>query len=150
MQKPAFSFRPGQLRDDYFFPEYGALLPDQLDVHGNQYALMKASRCYSENVTLTCGTCHSPHQKERDNLQVFSQRCITCHQDVEHSFVKTGDIADESLKANCIDCHMPLKASSVITLLTEQKTAAKPDFIRTHLIKVYTEESKNFLKSRNK
>jgi hypothetical protein len=145
MQKPAFSFQPGQVRDDYFFPDYGGPAVENLDVHGNQYALMKASRCFTQNQTLTCGSCHSPHQKERENLSAFSQRCITCHQQATHSFMAEEKVPSATVTANCIDCHMPLKASGVITLLTDQKTAARPDFIRTHLIKIYKEETAKFL-----
>lgn len=150
MQKPAFAFQPGQVRDDYFFPDYGGPLIENIDVHGNQYALMKASPCYTQTQTLTCGSCHSPHQKEREDLAVFSQRCATCHQQVMHSFVKEGKLPEATVATNCIDCHMPLKASSVITLLTEQKKAAKPDSIRTHLIQVYKEEAARFLATRKK
>jgi hypothetical protein len=137
MQKPAFAFQPGEVREDYFYPDYGSPLPDQLDVHGNQYALMKASACYMKSQTLTCGSCHSPHKKEREDFAGFSQRCITCHQQVDHSFIREGKLTAGEVNNNCIDCHMPLKASSAITLLTKQKTAAKADSIRTHLVKVY-------------
>ncbi|RYZ29693.1 MAG: hypothetical protein EOO10_05430, partial [Chitinophagaceae bacterium] len=54
MQKPAFAFQPGQVRDDYFFPDYGGPVIENIDVHGNQYALMKASACYTQSQTLTC------------------------------------------------------------------------------------------------
>ena len=146
MQKPAFAFQPGQVRDDYFFPDYGGPVVENLDVHGNQYALMKASKCFTANQTLTCGSCHSPHQKERENITAFSQRCIACHGQVTHSFAGEGKLASAAdVTNNCIDCHMPLKASVVITMLTEQKTAAKPDSIRTHLIKFYKEETAKFL-----
>jgi len=145
MQRPAFLFQPGQVRDDYFFPEYGSPLPDQLDVHGNQYALIKGSRCFLESKTLTCNSCHSPHQMERDNLAVFSQRCLTCHQQVAHNFTGKEKLPETAIKGNCIDCHMPQKASSVITMLTQQKTAVKPEPIRTHLIKIYKEETARFL-----
>lgn len=145
MQRPAFAFQPGQVREEYFFPDYGSPLADQLDVHGNQYALMKGSRCNLESQRLTCNSCHSPHQNERENLAVFSQRCTTCHQQPEHSFVKSGTLTSATVAANCIDCHMPQKASRVITLLTQGQTAATPDSIRTHLIKIYTDETLRFL-----
>lgn len=145
MLRPAFFFQPGQVRDDYFFPEYGSPLPNQLDVHGNQYALIKGSRCFLESQTLACTSCHSPHQMERDNLAVFSQRCRTCHGQVVHTFEGKETVSATTLTNNCIDCHMPKKASSVITMLTQQKTVAKPDSIRTHLIKIYKEETAKFL-----
>lgn len=147
MQQPAFFFQPGQVRDDYFFAEYGGSLPDQLDVHGNQYALLKGSRCFLQSQTLTCNSCHRPHQQERDNLAAFSQRCLTCHQSVTHRFTGQETLRANALTNNCIDCHMPQKASSVITLLTQQQRAAKPDSIRTHLIKIYGDETAKFLRA---
>jgi hypothetical protein len=51
----------------------------------------------------------------------------------------------KAVEANCIDCHMPLKPSSRIMLLTRQNTNAKPDLIRTHWIKNYPEEAEKIL-----
>jgi hypothetical protein len=42
---------------------------------------------------------------------------------------------------------MPLKASGLITMMTKSKTDAYPDYIRTHLIGIYKEESKRFIDS---
>lgn len=148
MQRSAFNFKPGEIRDNYFFADYGSPLTEQLDVHSNQYALMKGSKCYLESKELTCNSCHGPHHKEQENLQLFSQRCMTCHRQVAHSF--KDKVSSDIITANCIDCHMPKKASSVITLLTQQKTAAQADSIRTHFIKVYKEETERFLAAKIK
>jgi hypothetical protein len=69
---------------------------------------------------------------------------------VAHSFTANDNKRTEAIQNDCIDCHMPLKASAAITMLTKQKTGAYPDYIRTHLITIYKEETKRFLDSLNK
>jgi hypothetical protein len=132
VQQSLFKFKPGDNLYDFYAPEFGRLDTANLDVHGNQTQLMMASKCFQQSNSLTCNSCHNVHVKERDNLAIFSQRCMNCHQDVKHSF------ADNSIQNNCIDCHMPLKPSSLITMLTNQKQVAVPDSMRTHLIAVYS------------
>jgi len=131
VQQSLFNFKPGDKLHDFYAPEYGRLDSAKLDVHGNQTQLMMASKCFQQSNSLTCNSCHNVHVKEREDLAVFSQRCMNCHQQVKHSF------AANDIQNNCIDCHMPLKPSSVITMLTNQKRSAVPDSIRTHLVAVY-------------
>lgn len=131
VQQSLFKFKPGDKLHDFYAPEFGKLDTAKLDVHGNQAQLMMASKCFQQSNSLTCNSCHNVHVKERENLTGFSQRCMNCHQQVKHSFV------DNNIKNNCIDCHMPLKPSSLITMLTNQKTSVVPDSIRTHLVAVY-------------
>ncbi|MGN6401223.1 MAG: multiheme c-type cytochrome [Flavisolibacter sp.] len=145
MQQPAFGFKPGDKLADYFLPEYKIVDVNHMDVHGNQTQLMMASQCYLQSKTLTCTSCHDVHKNERDDMAVFSRRCTNCHKSVDHSFVKEDKKLDAVAQINCIDCHMPLKPSSVITMLTQQKASAKPDFIRTHLVKVYPDETEKVL-----
>ncbi len=145
MQRQAFYYRPGDSLSSFFMPQSRSILTTQLDVHGNQDQLMRASRCYLESKTLTCITCHNTHVKERDQLAVFSQRCNTCHANVQHSFIKEDRNLAGYTSSNCIDCHMPLKPSSVITMLTRHETSAHPDLIRTHWIKIYPEETAKIL-----
>lgn len=108
---------------------------------------MSLSRCYQLSNNLTCNSCHNVHVKERENIAVFSQRCINCHTNVHHTFEDNMKNGSGLIQSNCIDCHMPLKASKKISLLTKQKTVATPDFIRTHLITLYPEETKRFIDS---
>lgn len=145
LQQPLFTFKPGSNPDDYFFPEALHLQPDKLDVHGTQTQFLMASKCYLQSDHLTCTNCHDPHQTEKDNLAIFSQRCMTCHSEANHNFCKMAPQIGATIKNNCIDCHMPAKASKSITLLTNGKESAKPDYIRTHLIAVYNNETKRVL-----
>ena len=149
VQRSLFEFKPGDDLSNFYFPEYGRVDTSGLDVHGNQTQLMMASKCYPLSNSLTCNSCHNVHVTERENLTVFSQRCISCHQQVKHSFAGGNAQLDNAVQTNCIDCHMPLKPSAAITMLTNQKVSAVPDYIRTHLITVYGKESKLFLDSLN-
>lgn len=147
VQQSLFNFKPGNALSDFYFPDLTRPDPEHLDVHGKQSQLMMGSKCFQKSIELTCNSCHNVHVKERDNISAFSNRCQGCHKQVDHSFTKENRSLDLVTQNNCIDCHMPSKPSSLIKLLTKQKTSPQPDFIRTHLIKVYPEETKRFLDS---
>ncbi|HEY9256909.1 hypothetical protein [Chitinophaga sp.] len=94
---------------------------------------------------MNCSSCHNPHAKESDDIAVFSQRCMNCHQTSGDHFCKQKGFAASVLAGNCIDCHMPALPSGNITLLTNGETKPTPDFIRTHLISIYPEETKKVI-----
>lgn len=129
-QRSPFGFKPGDALYDYFYPDLSRpLKATEMDVHGNQYQLLAASACFIKSKgMMNCSSCHDPHTNERNDMQVFSKRCMNCHKAVEH---KTTAVLTE----NCIDCHMPVLPSSAITLLTNGQTSPTPDSVRTHLIK---------------
>ncbi len=80
MQRSAFLFQPGDSLSRYFYPEMRiAGDASALDVHGNQAPLLEASQCFLQSKTLVCTSCHDPHVKERDDLALFSVRCMNCH-----------------------------------------------------------------------
>lgn len=147
VQQSLFKFKPGDDLNNFFAPVFGRQDTAQMDVHGNQAQLMMASACYTQTNTLTCTSCHNVHTTEKDNMVLFSQRCMNCHQQVTHSFTGKNAALDNAVRTNCVDCHMPLKPSSAITMLTNQKMSAVPDQIRTHRITIYDKESRAFLDS---
>jgi len=145
-QKPAFDFKPGDNLSDYFFPDFTR--PEktaEMDVHGKQYQLFTASKCFIKSEGMNCSSCHNPHNNERDQLQAFSQRCMNCHKTEDHTFCKMTALPAATLSKNCIDCHMPALASRSITMLTNGQNSATPDSMRTHLIAVYREETRKFM-----
>jgi predicted CXXCH cytochrome family protein len=145
-QKPAFDYKPGDALSDYFFPDFTRpTRAAELDVHGKQYQLFTASKCFVKSDDMTCSSCHHPHNSERNQLATFSQRCMSCHQAGQPGFCKLKNVSAEVLSKNCIDCHMPALASGKITLLTNGQTSPTPDSMRTHLITVYPEEAKRVL-----
>lgn len=145
-QKPAFAYKPGDPLSDYFYPDPGKpAKPTEMDVHGTQYQLFTASKCAIRSTDMNCSSCHQPHAKESNDLATFSQRCMNCHTTAAHNFCTNKDLPASVLAANCVDCHMPALPSSGITLLTNGQSKPVPDFIRTHLISIYPEETKKVL-----
>ncbi|MBC7510154.1 MAG: hypothetical protein H7320_15625, partial [Ferruginibacter sp.] len=108
-----------------------------LDVHGNQYALLTASKCFKQSMVLNCSSCHNVHQKESNSLEVFAQRCMNCHNDDSHNFCIVKNIDKQTLINKCIDCHMPLQKSNQIIFKTGNEKKPLYELIRTHLIRVY-------------
>lgn len=139
-QKSAFDFRPGDALNDYFFPDFfRPAKPKEMDVHGTQYQLFTASKCFIKSRNMNCSSCHNPHSNERGNVQVFSLRCMECHNSAGHTFCKMTALPTAKLVENCVDCHMPALPSGSIKLLTDAKVSPVADSIRTHLITIYQE-----------
>lgn len=141
---PAFTYAVGDKLNDYLESATSADSLPMLDVHGNQYGLLTSSRCFRMS-QMDCSSCHNTHVTERNNPLLFSQRCATCHSDVQHSFATTAN--RKAITANCIDCHMPALPSSKITLLVNGKKATVPDYVTTHHITIYPDQTKTFLQS---
>src|SRR5205814_10131202 len=111
--RPPFSFVAGDKLDDYSRPDYKQDSAAGLDVHGNQYGLLLASKCFKNSAVLNCSSCHDPHRKETD-LAIFSQKCMTCHKPGTSSFCTVNHKGTMNLTMNCIDCHMPKMLSNKI------------------------------------
>jgi hypothetical protein len=127
---PAFSYVPGRPLSDYFKP-IPSETAEHPDVHGNQVGLLQRSRCYRSSETMTCSTCHDVHAPERA-AAAYSDRCLTCHEWQSCGVAKT---MGEKIKANCIDCHMPVEPTNVIVSETAGKEVRAT--MRNHWIKVY-------------
>lgn len=145
--KPAFSFLPGDKLDDFFKPDYNKDNAASLDVHGNQYGLLTASKCFKQSMVLNCSSCHNVHQVETNKIQVFAQRCMNCHNENNQNFCTVKNTDRETLINKCIDCHMPLQESHQITFNTGKKRKILYDSIRTHLIGIYREPKINARKN---
>ncbi|MEP7106528.1 MAG: multiheme c-type cytochrome [Ferruginibacter sp.] len=142
--KQPFSFVTGDKLDDYSTPDYKPDSTVQLDVHGNQYGLLTASKCFKMS-NINCSSCHNVHVNEANNPALFSQRCMNCHNDASHNFCKQPATQGLVLKNNCIDCHMPALPSKKIFLEVADKAKSTPDLVRTHLISIYKEQTKSYL-----
>jgi len=137
---PAFSYIPGKPLTDYFEPLPGNVAPTA-EVHGNQVALMKSSRCYQASGTMTCSTCHNVHVPQRD-VAAFAPRCQSCHKVEACRLFPT---AGQKIASRCVDCHMPNMRSGVIAVAGAASTMLAPD-VRTHAIKIYREASNAVLR----
>ncbi|MFC4231954.1 multiheme c-type cytochrome [Parasediminibacterium paludis] len=147
--KPSFEFAIGDTLANYFESDTTVPNPNNIDVHGNQYGLLKASKCFKMSTTMTCNTCHNAHDNERGNTVVFSQRCLNCHQNQNSATHQTECKLIASygaiIKRDCISCHMPLKSSKAIAVFLPGNTAPTAARIRSHLITVYPEETQKVL-----
>lgn len=139
---PSFTFTAGKRLADYFRVDTTAPPPDpeKIDVHGNQYGLLRASKCFRMSPTMTCLTCHNPHQNERGETALFSQRCMSCHNGNNTHLCKLTASIGPSIEKNCIDCHMPRKASVSITELLPGDKVPTAAMIRSHFIAIYAKK----------
>jgi Cytochrome c554 and c-prime len=125
-----FSSVPGVPLDNYI--ERDHFDPSaNIDVHGNQVALLQKSRCFQSSSAMNCSTCHNVHEWQR-NAAAFSERCLTCHKMSDCGiFAKSG----APITGKCVDCHMPNLPSNLIVSDSNGRQV-KPQ-VRTHWIKAY-------------
>lgn len=143
-----FLFQPGHSLKDFYRPDTTQVSPDQLDVHGNQYQLLMASKCFKGAIeTMSCNSCHDPHAMERNNMKVFSTRCMSCHQENTPQFCSFAPKVGATIVNNCIDCHMPATPSKLISLQAEGKKEHIENLVRSHLIGIYPDAAHKQLRS---
>ncbi|MFZ1784916.1 MAG: hypothetical protein WAU23_06900 [Ferruginibacter sp.] len=138
-----FFFRPGELLADYFLP---SLSPDSsraFDVHGNQFNLLKQSKCFLGSNSMTCASCHNPHNRSTngapgaENMAAYSQKCMGCHTEAAGNFCTVDVAPGLLLQDNCIDCHMPKQSSNAISFQLSGSTDLSAYLLRTHRIAIY-------------
>jgi hypothetical protein len=144
--KPSFTFGPGDTLSKYFLIDTVAKDANDIDVHGNQYGLLAASKCF-KNSSMTCSSCHIAHESETGNLALFSQRCMNCHNSGHVKICKITSRIGASIALNCIDCHMPEQPSRAIAVLLQGATSPTPALMRSHYIKIYNDETNKLLPS---
>ncbi|MFC3561993.1 multiheme c-type cytochrome [Pedobacter jamesrossensis] len=128
-----FNFQPGDDLDSFYAQDFVSFGGANPDVHGNQTAMLKGSMCYRKS-EMTCQSCHNSHETVKGNMAIYSQRCISCHQNQKHTELT---LAKGVLKTNCIDCHMPMQASKLISFQTAGNKNVNPYLLRSHHIGVY-------------
>jgi len=129
--KSFYDFRPGMKLSevmDVFMPKYTGMENEY--IMASHMARMKMSKCYLNSLnsgkatslkpymgSMTCITCHNPHEDVRNvNDNAFNAICQSCHKEGtnhycqeivrEYARLKDEDRSTEPSK-NCIDCHMP-------------------------------------------
>jgi hypothetical protein len=145
--KPSFSYVAGNRLGDFFKLDSALGNPDSIDSHGNQFGLLRLSKCFQLSSAMTCNTCHNPHENERDNKALFSQRCQTCHNQQHGPVSGMTSSMKSAINNNCIDCHMPRIPSKFITELLPGHKIPTAATIHSHYIRVYPEETHKFITS---
>ena len=139
-----FKFVPGNSIADF----YNVSMPNpdaNSDVHGNQYGLLAQSKCFLESKNMDCTSCHVSHNVAIESLSRQSEKCLSCHSEVKKNFCTNKVPNGIALKDNCIDCHMPKKASGVIGFYLSGKSEMSPYLLRTHRIGIYPEETQKMI-----
>ena len=107
-----WDFRPGEpiARDTTEYQIQGQAAEFRIVGHTEQ---MYQSGCYLNTETLTCTTCHDPHEHANKNAASISQReiCISCHQ--RDACGVPIDIRQTTQQNDCAVCHMPRRATNV-------------------------------------
>ncbi|EMI20896.1 c-type cytochrome precursor [Rhodopirellula maiorica SM1] len=135
-----FAFRPGDRVTDHFDMSKAHL--DDNRVHtSNQLNRLSQSKCFQES-EMTCADCHNPHQSERGNMRLFSQRCIQCH---DAQACGMAEQIGERIVENCIDCHMPLRNTKKLRFETAAGKLFPP--LRDHHVRVDELATEAYLKS---
>ncbi|MEN9445518.1 MAG: hypothetical protein RL728_30 [Bacteroidota bacterium] len=132
--KPALGFRTG----DTIYNTFQFDTTHNLDVHGNQYGLLKQSKCFINSTKMTCSSCHDVHKNERGDKKIFSLRCMGCHTKDKTNYKQMApELSDDVIMSNCIDCHMPNKNSEILNVQLSLEAKHRPAVIRSHHIKIY-------------
>ena len=133
-----FSFLTGNDLNDFSKNYDQGVSNEELDVHGNQYGLLTSSQCFKKSDIMDCTTCHNPHSNQRGKSNYFNAKCISCHSN--SNSCKADDKKRTVAHNNCIECHMPTKASNAMMVQLNKDSLETSFYVRTHLIGVYSEE----------
>lgn len=107
------AFRPGLPLQD-FRQDYKLSAADHSMTVVGHVEQMHLSRCYQKSDTLTCLTCHNPHDEPRpaDRDKHYNAACATCHKPQACS-VSPKRRAEQSPGNSCIHCHMPASPTEI-------------------------------------
>ena len=140
-RQPPFSYRPGEVLDDYF-RILEMKLPEE-DRVANQVRYLKESRCYQQSETMTCITCHNPHRKTpKDDFEASSHSCKSCHQP---SACGEQTRLPQELRDHCTSCHMPKRKKVQVNFESSDDLVVIPVPRYEHRIGVYPEATQQVL-----
>ncbi|MDE3235023.1 MAG: hypothetical protein KGO81_03635 [Bacteroidota bacterium] len=142
--EPSFSFKAGDKLSNYFKMDSAITNLADMDVHGNQYGMLAASKCFKMS-EMTCNSCHSAHENETGKTELYSQRCKNCHSTNGYACTVKGI---SEIKNNCIDCHMPEQPSKAIMVLLQGNNVPVSASMRSHFIRIDKEATHKFLVTR--
>lgn len=110
--KNDWDFRPGAMITDYRVDFQFRRGDNSMRLVGH-VEQMHDSKCYTESDTLTCITCHDPHDPPpvTDALDYYRNKCFQCHDNDS-----CGEPLDDRVAVNsndCSKCHMPRGETNV-------------------------------------
>ena len=105
-------YRPGMRLSDLhvdFVPEQPTT---QMKVVGH-VDQMRASACYLGSDSLTCTTCHDPHDRPQQEKQIayYRGKCLQCHE--AGCSLAESERLKRSAQDDCVACHMPQRPTDL-------------------------------------
>ncbi|MDQ8010866.1 MAG: cytochrome c3 family protein [Flavobacterium nitrogenifigens] len=140
--KSRFEYKPGDNLSEFFRETRSITDTAKFDVHGNQYRLMAQSKCFIKSDKMDCITCHNPHENASKNIASYSKICMSCHQGLKHKETTLKTMSEKLLASNCVECHMPKKASGAIKFQLSNSKQLSEYILRTHKIGIYPTSAK--------
>lgn len=137
-----FEFKPGDNLLEFFRENRNITDSAKFDVHGNQFRLMAQSKCFIKSDKMDCITCHNPHENASKNMASYSKICMSCHQGLKHNETTLKTMPEKLLADNCVECHMPKKASNAISFQLSNSKQLSNYILRTHRIGIYPNSKK--------
>jgi tetratricopeptide (TPR) repeat protein len=133
-QKP---FEPGKSLNEYyavFLPEYNNKQDFGIASHAER---LKRSACFIQSKgTMTCITCHNPHEVQQKN---YNDACNQCHTS-NTTLCKAPQNIQKAKNFDCSGCHLPKSGTSDIP-----HVAFTDHFIRKPISEIQKTKQKEFI-----
>lgn len=126
VDRPFFSFRPGQRLADYevhFDHPSGSGHEGKFEIVSAAYRLRQSQCWLKTGGRLTCTTCHNPHRVSPagDASAQYRSACLGCHP-------KATSAHSDYNTSNCVGCHMPRRRTQdvVHVVMTDHLIQRRP------------------------
>ena len=132
--QPRFSYKVGDQLNTSSTQDYFSTAKE-LDVHGNQVGMLRASKCFQKSELMTCTTCHDPHKNQRNDTSFFRAKCIGCHQKESDTTCTLSEA--QKGEQDCVSCHMPKTISKTMFAKNSIANDTVNVEVISHLIGIY-------------
>ena len=125
-ERGAFSYQPQEPLADFVlhFDHPKGVREDKFEIAGHGYRFLQ-SECFRQSESMTCTTCHDPHQALRGEqaATVYNAACRECH-----ARPLSGAEHASWAQADCTGCHMPKRRTEdvVNVVMTDHKIQRRP------------------------